>query len=321
MSSTTGNDLSREKVKALLAAVGSKPTGDTAQIEATEYNWRQPHCFNSDQLRKLDSFTKETAAVIAQKFADFYHNDFGVTIASATQHFADELLKQTSDSEQRDYHLSFSTGQDQPCGVVSIPPQPAAIWTKQLLGDESGESQGKDLSQLEESLLLDIASAIIEALSESQDSYDFQPTDNIARGLLPLELQGTEELYKITFNIKEADSENNSEAHLVILCSKLESVAGRTAQAAGISSAEGTSKAILDHLREMLVSVTAQLASVVLTFEEMMSLQPGDILLLDKKVDEMAELIVEDRALFYGRPAKSAGRYAMVIAKLSCDTP
>lgn len=321
MSSAIVNNLSREKIKELLAAVGSEPTEDTTQIEATEHNWHQPHCFSSDQLKKLDSFTKKTAVAIAQKFADFYHSDFNVTIASTTQHFADEFLNQTSDGKQGDYYLAFGTDQDHPCGLISIPPQTATIWATQLLGEsESEEDSGRDLSQLEESLLLDIISAIVEALSNSHDSYNFQPARSITRGQLPLELQGTEELCRITFRVEKADSENSSEAHFLILCDKLEPVVGKTAQIAGGFSAEDISKAILDHLQQMSISVTAQLASTVLTFEEVMSLQADDILLLDKRIDELVELIVEGRTIFRGRPAKSAGKYAVVVTEPSYNT-
>ena len=318
MSSAVANSLSREKIKELLAAIGSKQAKDAAQTEAAEYNWSQPHCFSNEQLKALDDFTKEVAVAIAEKFAGFYHSDFNVTITSTTQCFADELLKQISDSEQRDYYLSFGAANDQPCGVVGIPLRSAAIWTRQLLGDtESEEESGKELSQLEESLLLDIASAITEAFSNSHEGYDFQPADSIVRGRVPLELQGTEELCKIAFDIKKADSENNHEAHLLILCNKLESVVGKTAQVADGPSVGDSSKMILAHLQEMTVSVTAQLASIVLTFEEMMSLQPDDILLLDKRIDEPAELVVEGRVFFYGWPAKSASKYAVVVTETS----
>ncbi len=51
-----------------------------------------------------------------------------------------------------------------------------------------------------------------------------------------------------------------------------------------------------------------------------MSLEVGDILLLGKKVNESIELIVSGRTAFRGRPAKSAGKHAVVITELSCDT-
>jgi flagellar motor switch protein FliM len=322
MSSTTVDNLSRKKLKELFAAIGSRPSEDATQPEAAEYNWYQPHCFSVEQLRELDNFAKDAAVAIAQKFADFYHSDFNVAVASTTQLFADEFLKQVLEGEQHDYYLSFGVDQDQPCGVIGIPPQPAAVWTKELLGDsESAENSGKDLSELEEALLLDIASAIVEAISSSQESFNFQPADDIVKGRPSFELHGTEELCKITFNIKKADSENGPEVHILVLCDKLVSIVGKTVQDAGVSPAKNASKAMLDHLREMPVSVMAQLASIVLSFEELASLQAGDILLLDKSVDEPAELIVEGLPLFRGRPAKSAGKYAVVITELSENKP
>lgn len=314
-------DVVSEKIKQLLAAVGSRPADDAEQIEATEYNWHQPHCFSSDQLTELDAFLKETAATIAQKLAALCHSDFNVTIASTTQHFASELISQAVESEQNNYNLAFGTDDDHQCGFISTPPETAITWVTQLLGDsESEKDSSRDLSQLEESLLLDITSAIVEALSDSYESYDFHPAESIVRGQLPLELQGTEELCQITFNVEKADSENSSQAHLLILCDKLEPVVGKTAQAVAGCSAAEIPKAILNHLQQVPVSVTAQLASTMLTFEEIMSLQPCDVLLLDKKIDEPIELIVQGRTLLRGWPAKSAGTHAVVVTEAFCNT-
>jgi flagellar motor switch/type III secretory pathway protein FliN len=71
-------------------------------------------------------------------------------------------------------------------------------------------------------------------------------------------------------------------------------------------------------MQQIPVPITVQLASAAIGFEEIISLQVDDILLLDKKVDEPVELIVEGKRFLRGRPAKSAGRYAVVITEL-CD--
>ena len=69
----------------------------------------------------------------------------------------------------------------------------------------------------------------------------------------------------------------------------------------------------MEHLQQMPVTVPARLASTTLTFQEVLDLGPGDILLLDKPVDGPAELIIDGRTVFRGRPAQSQGRYAVVI--------
>jgi len=317
MSNTAIRNLSREKIQQILASVGSQETDDSNKVEAVEYNWNQPHYFNSNQLKKLDSFTKKVAHNCAQKFTQLYHNDFNVAIASATQHFADEFA--VANNAQSDYYLTFGT-KDQTFGLLGIPGKTAIVWATQLLGDaKSAENSDRNLSQLEQSLLFDIASGTIESLSDSYDNYELQPAGEIINGQIPIEFEGTEELYKITFSVKRADSENSSEAYFLIFCDKLQTVVGQKVQTSEDLSPQDISKAILGHVQKIPVSVTAELASTVLTFEEIMSLQVDDILLLDKSVNEPAELIVKGQTIFRGQPAKSGGNYAVVITEL-CNT-
>ncbi|MHC4361818.1 MAG: FliM/FliN family flagellar motor switch protein [Planctomycetota bacterium] len=311
------SSLSREKVQQLLAAMGTGPTDDTARVEAAEYNWHQPHYFSIAQLEKIEEFTRRAAAAMAEKFALVYHGHINVTVASTTQHFAEELLGQVSSGEQEDYYAVLGAGQEAPCGFISIPPQTAATWVAQLLGDsESEKDESKDLSQLEKSLLLDITSVIVEALSFSQSSYDFQSPEAIVRGQLPLELAGTEEFCKVSLSMEKTDAEKSEkmgEVQLLVLCEKLECVIGTTSRDTDGFSAEDVSKAILEHLQLMSVPVTAQLASAVVSFEQMLNIRAGDVLLLDKEVGKPVELVVEGLTILSGQPAKSAGKYAVAV--------
>lgn len=319
MSSAPANDLNREKIQQLLAAVGSGPKEDTSQIEATDYDWRQPHYFSNEQLERLEDLTKEATEEMAEKFAKFCNNDFDVTVVSTTEHFVAELRSRALE-DKRTYNLPFGSDRSHPYGLVGMPAQTAFIWATQLLGDsEPEEDSERDLSQLEESLLLDIASALLEAFSSPCETADFQPDTRIIKKPFPLELQDTEALCRITFQVKKTDQENGSEFYILALCDKLETMLGKTEQALRKTSAEDTSKAILDHIQQISVSVTARLASTVITFEELMNLRPNDIFLLDKRIDEPIDLIVDDRPVCHGWPAKSDGRHAIVITANAKD--
>jgi hypothetical protein len=48
--SAAANNLSKEKIKQLLSAVGSVRQEDTSGIETEEYNWNQPRFFDRKQL-------------------------------------------------------------------------------------------------------------------------------------------------------------------------------------------------------------------------------------------------------------------------------
>jgi len=318
--SVGAKNLSKEKIHQLLIAVGSGPLEDTTGIKATEYNWNQPHYFDRKQLNRLDDFTKRVARSMSVKFVDFFHSEFDVNVVSIEQHFAAKLVDQAMESGQNDYYLAFGNDQEHSFGLISIPTQTAFVWATQLLGDPESEVEetGRDLSQLEESLLLDLLSALIKAFS--QKNCDFLPSKSIARRLIPIDLKGTEELCKISFNVKKAEQEKAAEAYILILSSKLESVVGKAEEAVGSFSADDISKAILGHMQKMPVYITAQLASTVLTLKEIMSLEVGDILLLDKKVNEPIELITSGRTALLGQPARLSGKNAVVITELFSDT-
>lgn len=316
---------SREKLRQLLAAARpvSIDQDDSKQTDDVKYDWRRPRCFSADQSAKIDGFTKKLAATIARKFTALCHIDFDVTIAAVTEHFANEILSQIPASEQNSYYLAFGADKTHPCGVIKIPAHTAIVWTTQLLGDSHTEKDsGRDLSKLEESLLLDIASSVVDAIFSSNSGLNFHPAEAVVKGHLPIEVPPTKEICKITFNVSKAAPAGDKqavEAHILIQCDKLEPVVGKTTQAEVKLSADDVSKTILGHLQEMPISITAQLARTSLTFEEAMNLQVDDVLLLDKKTSEPVELFIEGRTIFRGRPAKSEGKQAVIITEKIAD--
>jgi flagellar motor switch protein FliM len=336
MINASSNSLSRDRIRQLLAAIGSGPMKDVEQIEVTEYDWNQPHCFSLSQLKNLNNFAQKIAEVISGKFAKLYHCNFNVIVSSIAQHYAGGLIDKVLSGGKDNYYLAFGSEPQGMFGFVSVSEQTAQVWAKELLGDtaegndkKTGNSQGNNdepLSQLEESLLFDIISAVVESLAVSlrqvSSSYNAQPAEAVVRGRLPFELNGTEEMCVIVFSIEKAvsDAEKKStEVSFIIPCDKLShhwSVVGQSVEADNKLSKDDISKAILEHLQSMPVTVTACLGATMLTCEQIMDLSPSDILLLDKAINEPFELIVEGRAVLRGQPAQSSGCQAAVITEL-----
>lgn len=360
MSDVLVNNLSRNNIRQLLSAVGSRPA-EISQTEAAEYSWRQGRYFNTGELKLLDNFTKQAAVTLTEKFTELFHSDFSVATISTTQHFASELATLISNSGQADYYLAFGPNKDKTLGLVAIPVQTASTLASLLLGDisspdksnksESNETGGGNqpvaLSQLEESLLSDIAKTITQSLSICfRGCYEVQPAKNMTKGKPPIEFQSIEEICKIVFSIKKGvfnslkDSPNpehqtpntelqtpntetfsaGTQIYILIPCSKLAPMVGKTIEVERESSAGDIPKAILHHLQQMPVCVKVRLASTELTLEQIISLRQSDIVLLDKPVGEPVELLVDGRTLFHGQPVKSAGYHAVAITKLSNNT-
>ena len=181
--------------------------------------------------------------------------------------------------------------------------------------------------------MFDIVSAIVSQCTPMSIG-DLQPVSELVKGQLPIKLSTTpdfksglqpvQEISKIVFSIEKASSADDKpaaacEAYLLIPCSRLAPAVGKIIEAdknPNVHRDDDISKAILEHLQQMPVSVTAQLAVAVLTFEQIISLSPYDILLLDKAINEPIELVVEGRTVLRGQPTKSAGQHAIVFTEV-----
>jgi flagellar motor switch protein FliM len=327
MTHKTDNKTSRTKMQQLLAAIGSRQTDGSKNMDVPPYDWYQPHCFNGPQMKKLSSLAAKLATCLAAKFGALCQKRSEVTIVSTSEHFSAQFIGQgQSDQDDKskgpvNYYLPFGAGQEEPCGFISIPPQTALVWTTQLLGDtESKENTTRPLSDLEVSLLFDMAKLIVDAISAAAEKVSFRSTSSAVMDRLPLQLKGTEEFCKITFKMKKQDSETASEAHILILCDKLIPLVTDSAQAAGKFSDKEIVRAMQNHIEKIAIPITVQLATVAVTLNEALNLSPGDILILDKKIDEPVHLLVNGKAIFRGRCAKSAGNYAIAITEPVVET-
>ena len=316
-------ELTGEKIKQLIAAAGAESVDDAKQnVEAFDYDWRRPRYFNREQLTKLKYFAENISEAASARFSQFFQSDFHVTTDSTSQHFADEFIRQNPDNDNPEFFLLFGAaanrpdaGGPQPCGLVGIPHKTALVWTTQSLGQaNSDEDPGRSLSNLESSLLLDAAALFVEALANSCDEQSFHVIGNIVSNRFPLDVEDTKELCKITFNTQKADSQDDpAKAFLLIPCEKLGSLAKTTEQTVETLSPVDASKAIVGHLHQVPILVTAQLGSASIAFGELMNLGANDVLVLDTKVSEPIKLIVDGLELFHGQPAKSGGKYAVAI--------
>jgi len=306
--------LGRAKIGQLLAAIGSKHAPDQSSPDAASYDWRDPHYFNADHQGRLAQALGQVAARMAEILTRARNSAFEVSLKVLTQHYAGDFCHRME--LDRDYCLTFAPDKGPPCGFVSIAPQTTSAWVTWLLGDaDSTHDLNQALSPLEESLLGDLLTSVLEAfLAPLQAQHNLRPAGPVCQGQPNLQYELTEEIARVVFQVKSADSGQPGEIAFVLPCSRLAALAGKTATAAPAKvTPQELSHALMEHLQQVPVTVRITLASTTLTFQEILDLGPGDILLLDKPVDGTAELIVNGRTVFRGRPAQSQGQYAAVI--------
>ncbi|MEN6385878.1 MAG: FliM/FliN family flagellar motor switch protein [Phycisphaerales bacterium] len=311
MISAADSNLTRERIQQLLAAVGNKSSADTEQYpDAKDYNWRLSNYFGREHLKKIEKFANKAASNIASNFKKLYVSDFDISIASVTQHLGGEFIK--PEDTAKNYYLAFAA-KDQKIGVLAMPAQTANTWATQLLGDiKTDVSDERELSQLELSLLFDIASAAIKGLSDAFGA-ELTPVDEIAKNTLPFELDSIQDICKITLNVKKSNSDQTTQAGILFLSEKIAPIAGQAKTET--VSAQNVSKALMNYLQQIPVSFTIRFADAKLNLQDLMSLQTDDTILLNKKISESADVILNDKVIFRARPAKSGDNYAVVLTE------
>jgi len=300
---------------------------------ATEYNWREPHYFNKEQMDKLAGIASKLAAGLAERLTAICKSGCEVNVVSVVQLCADDFVQQGKQDSSNDYRLAFSANKEPSVGVVNLRRQTAVDWIDRLLG--KSESTERVLSGLEESLVSDLIVVVIGAFSRACGNFDCRPEAGIIKGNWPVEFQSDDELCKITLKIGQADSAGSPASgqgspqadsagspqagsqsgftlELIMPCRKLDAaVAG--SQTAARPSAEEVSKQIFGHLETIPVCVRAVLGHTAISLGQIMDLEGNDIIVLDKKIDEPVELTMDDRVILQGWLSKSEGQYAVAV--------
>jgi flagellar motor switch protein FliM len=317
MTNSAGNNLSNEKIQQLLSAVGSRNSGQTPDIDAQDYDWMKPHYFNEKQLGKLDTFTNNLSEAIAEKITDFYKSDCKATTDPAEQYFARDYFEQASNEENSCYYSTFGDDQDNLFGVIEIPAPTAMAWTRQLLGGaDEGEEESNELSMLAESLLADIASFLTDTFSNASSIQPLQTLAPVIKNLDSVEINDTRQLCKITLKINKEDTGDNSEISFILLSDMLAPFVGKTGAAAQTATTQEISKAMMDHVNKISFDATTQLASCRFSFQEIMDLAPGDVLMFNKNLNQPCDLLIENQSIFAGTPAKHDHNHALVITEV-----
>jgi flagellar motor switch protein FliN len=320
MTAASASNLSRAKIHRLLQAVGSAPTQTEPDVEASAYDWRDPHYFNEDQRNRLAAMMTQGAALLSDRFVHFYHSEFNVKATSIKQHYAADLNSHIRLDEG--FSLPFGPDADHPCGFLAVGAEVALNWATRLLGDsESNDEPGRVISSLEESLLSDLLAASAEAVLESLgDSQNLQAGSNLCRSGAAVPYGPTEEICHVVFQIQEAEAEETAELSFVLPCSTLAPAVGKALAAEVQPSAEQLARLLMEHVQKMPVTVTAHLAAIRLSFEEVLDLGPDDVLLIDKPIEEPMDVIVDGRTVFRGRPAQSNGQYAVFVTECTTES-
>jgi len=311
-------NLTRDKLRQLIASVRKHVPPEQVQPDTADYDWQLPHHFSPDQLVAMDAFAKKLAKQVAKTFDTFCQDGFEVTVTSITQNFACAIAANVSTEQPEHYFTSFITTDNNKnqCGFISISPETALVLVGHMLRDSDiGARDEKKLSELEESILMDITIAVVDALNtafEENAGPVVRSSSQLVKGKWPLEFDDFKDLTSFTLTANHPDG--TIDLIFTILSDIIEPVLGTKIKPEQPLSTRQIRDMIMQNMHDAPIEVNARFSSASMSLSDVMNLRVGDVLLLEKNIDEPIEVLLNNRPSLRAYPATSSGKYAVVIA-------
>lgn len=307
--------LTREKLQRLIDQAQHLVAPAGAEAQASDFDFTQSHHFGPKHLSIFESFAKKLEFQIQRTFETLCQGEFDIRAASTSQHYAVALAERVKTQQKKDFFLPFAIDQQPQSGFLSCTPTTAMALVGYILRDTDFDSQQRELSDLEESILLDVTTAIGEAINTAfhlAAGPAFQLANRFVVGDWPLQCVGLEDLFSIDIAI--TGPQNPMELNLTVLASAMDSILGIQTKPGPKPSAKELSDRILRTMHQAPVELVARVTQSTMSLNDVMNLAPGDILVLNKKTVSPLDLLINKRPCFKAFCAKSSGKYAVVIA-------
>lgn len=308
--------LTHNRLKRLIGVARKHDTKEEAsQSESVDFDWKHPHHFSIESLTILDFLAKKVEEKSTDILDSLCQGPFIVTLKDIKQHFASFLAADITLNRQNYYFLPLSTEDESHCGFVSFPIDTAYILVALMLREiEQIKTEDKKLSGLEDSILVDIVAALVEGLAgilKRRGAPAVLTAKNFAKGVWPVEFEGLEDLTSITYNVKGSSGE--FEFTITLLSTILDPTVGVEANPNAERALQQLTKTIMTNVNKAPIRVTARMCTSSIELDDVINLQPGDMLLLEKKIGEPFDVLLNNQRCFKAFPATLSGKYALVI--------
>jgi flagellar motor switch protein FliM len=316
--------LSQEEIDALLGAVASgqvqvtQTEGTTAERgTVSSYDFRRPKLISKDQMRTLQMLHDTFAKAFANTLSLYLRTIVNANLALVEQFTYGEFIMSLPNPTCMSV---FSMQPLEGLAILEINPVLVFVIVDRLLGGGGQPPKEiRELTEIENQIILTVINMALEKFQETWKHVTQVRCVLEGRESNPQFAQITsltDNVLLITLNVEIA--ENTGMVSICVPIATLAPVLGYLSAQKWISSggqqrAANTGGRCTRFLEETEVGVQAVLGTAQMTINELVNLQRGDIVVLNKHAEERIMLNVEDSAKFWAKPGLVAGRRGVQI--------
>lgn len=296
------------KMRSLVEPEGPAP-------DAATVDWRVPRRLNADAVELLMLLAAKLAAAIEKTLQSVSGQAFEVTAEGVQERYADALFGQIMQDKPKVYYLPLTQAKAH-AGFLSLPFETAAMLVGCMLRDPDAQI-GKDgqISSLAESILTDAATALAETVTAGFKEYGvaaLEKTDQLVYIDWPVRFHDLEDMCE--FRFKAVSGKTTLTLTLSVLDELIADIARIKGPFGKPEEKKANSDRIAKRMHDAPMRVTALLSASLMTLNDILTLEEGDVVILDRKTSEPVEVLINGQTCFAAWPAAHTGRRALLVA-------
>lgn len=313
--------LNQQEINALIATAkggdgGQDASGASMRTKAVKvYDFNRPDKFSKEQLRTLQSLHESIARIAAANLSTRLRTPLSINLADTSQMVFSEYISGLVPPRML---YPWSAQQLTGPALLDLDQNLAIGWVDLLLGG-NGElpKSPQDLTDIIKALVLKLLDDFVPAIAEgwSQVERVVPAFDSLQTNASMLRVAApTDVVAALTFDVRYPGA--SSSLSICLPYNSLEAVMPRLSASTWYAQldrvVDGAGRAeIASTLQNVEVPLTAVLAGVELTVDELASLKPGDVIRFGERADHPVRLSVMDQAMAWAAPGKVGDKVAL----------
>lgn len=321
--------LSQNEIDDLLAALSTGEVDvteiedDTKEKKIRKYDFSRPDKFAKDQLRTLEIIHENFARLLNNFLSGYLRTYIEIDVLSVQPMIYNEFSNSITNPAILGI-VNFSPLKGQI--IIDISADLSFTMIERVLGG-AGDSikfkETRSLTEIEMTLIKNIMVKFINLLKEPwANIIELKARlENIETNSQFAQIVGpSESIALVTFSIKIGEVEGM--INICIPHYTIEPILGQLSSKLWFSNSsrkevsEPEKVALHESISKTDVSMIAQIGKTDITVAEFLSLQKGDVLVLNKKVEENLDIIIGDDVKFSGKPGTKGKNIAVKITEL-----
>lgn len=301
------------RMRSLVPAEGPQPA-------CSDIVWTEPHHYSDDQKEQLAAIGEKLAACLQKTFQYYCDENFAVRHDGISEHLAAMLAADIKPSRKNWYFLPLTATDKSHAGFAELSFESSCTLVGQMLRDPEAQiGQSGELSALEESILLDIVQSLTDAVIDEAAMYQVRllRADQLVMGDWPVRFRDLEDMTRFSFSAQCGKASLS-----IAYCFRDEMFDPAVGIQPVVYTADELSKfpeRVIARMQDAAMEVSARLSSAMMTLNDMITLEKGDVIVLNRKTDTPIDVLVNGQMCFRAWPAQHAGRTAVQMTMFERD--